>query len=326
MHLPGVVKVAGGLVALVGVGFTAERVLVGRLRRRTDPDVDPLLMPPSDTRPGEIGAHDGGKLHYLERGEGRPLVLLHGITLAARIWSPQLHQLAGSVDRPGFRVIAFDLRGHGDSSAGTDGYGLPVLARDLATVLTELDLRGAVVAGHSMGGMALMRFCADHPEVLQERVAALAFVATAASAPMPPFLLSRLEILGARLVDRLDDGRPVPSLRFSGNDASLVLCRLAFGKHPSAAAVEQVRACIEAMDPEASQRSGVGLLDHDVSETLPQVTQPAAIVVGRRDLLTPVAAARRIAQLLPHARFHVLPGAGHQLMQERPDELGAILR
>lgn len=319
-------KLAGGVAALIGLGFATEKVLARRLRRRTDPAVDPLLMPPADVASGEIAAHDGGKLHYLERGEGRPLVLLHGITLSARIWSPQMHQLAGSADRAGFRVIACDLRGHGNSSAGTDGYGLHVLARDLAAVLTELDLRDAIVVGHSMGGMALMTFCADHPDVLAERVTALCFVATAASAPLHPLVLSRLEILAARLVDRLDDGRPAPSFRFSGNDASLLLCRLAFGKLPSAAAVEQVRASIEAMDPEASQRSGIGILEHDVRETLPAVTVPAAIVVGRRDLLTPVAAARRIAKLMPHAEFHVLPDAGHQLMQERPAELGTILR
>ena len=58
-------------------------------------------------------------------------------------------------------------------------------------MLEELDLRGAIVVGHSMGGMTLMRFCADHPDVLEERVGGLAFVATAASTPMHPFLLSR---------------------------------------------------------------------------------------------------------------------------------------
>jgi pimeloyl-ACP methyl ester carboxylesterase len=264
-------------------------------------------------------------LHVIERGEGRPLVLLHGITLAASIWAPQLRQLAGTPGEPGFRVLAVDLRGHGGSTAGSDGYGLTVLARDLATVLEALDLRDAIVAGHSMGGMTLMRFCADHTDVMEERVAGLAFLATAASTPIHPYLLSRATSLGARLIDRLDRGDPLRQRR-SDNDLSLIMCRLAFGKRPSAAAVEQVRACVEAMDDDALGRSGVGLLDHDVRETLGSVTKPAVIMVGSRDLLTPVRAARGIAQLLPEATFRVFPQAGHQLMQERPAELAAELR
>ena len=112
--------------------------------------------------------------------------------------------------------------------------------------------------------------------------------------------------MGARLIDRLDRGDPLPR-RSADNDLSLVMCRLAFGKRPSAAAVEQVRACVEAMDDEALGRLGVGLLDHDVRETLGAVTKPALILAGSRDLLTPVRAARGIAELLPDATFRVLP-------------------
>ena len=71
---------------------------------------------------------------------------------------------------------------------------------------------------------------------------------------------------------------------------------------------------------------GVGLLDHDVRETLGSVTKPALILAGSRDVLTPVRAARSIAKLLPDATFRVFPEAGHQLMQERPDEVAEELR
>jgi pimeloyl-ACP methyl ester carboxylesterase len=324
-RVPPAVRVAIGAAAAVGAGLAIEKTLVTRMRRRADPVSDPLLVLPGDVRHRGIAAPDGGRLHVIERGEGRPLVLLHGITLAASIWAPQLHQLAGSDDAPGFRVIACDLRGHGGSTAGTAGYGLEVLGDDLATVLEELDLRGAIVVGHSMGGMTLMRFCADHPDVVEERVAGVAFLATAASTPLHPFLLSRATGLGARLIDRLDRGDPMPS-RAGDNDLSLIMCRLAFGKRPSAAAVEQVRACVDAMDDEALGRSGVGLLDHDVRESLGELKKPALILVGSRDLMTPVRAARGIARVLPDAELRVLPGAGHQLMQERPDEVADELR
>ncbi|MBX3287294.1 MAG: alpha/beta fold hydrolase, partial [Actinobacteria bacterium] len=90
------------------------------------PPVDDSLL---DLPPGVVHHHlptpDGGSIHAIELGSGRPLVLLHGVTLRADVWAPQFHQLA---DR--FRVVAVDLRGHGESTAGSAGYGIPRLAED----------------------------------------------------------------------------------------------------------------------------------------------------------------------------------------------------
>ena len=76
----------------------------------------------------------------VERGQGRPLVLLHGVTLQAEAWAPFLHLLGDQ-----FRVIAIDVRGHGLSNPGTEGIGRLRAADDLATLLEQLDLRDAIV-------------------------------------------------------------------------------------------------------------------------------------------------------------------------------------
>lgn len=307
--------------ALAGVGFAGERALARRVRNRKRSD-DHLLVPPTDVRHLTVPAHDGGSLHLLERGEGRPVLLVHGITLNAELWSPQLHELAGD-----FRVLSLDQRGHGRSVAGDDGYGMAQLGRDIATVLTRLDLRDALVVGHSMGGMAALNFAVDHPDVLRERVSGLGLVATAAARPVVPLLVPRATALGALIVERLDDGRSVRSFRFSGNDLSLFLIRTVFGKDPSAAAIEQVRASIEATDEEAIQRLLAGILhEHDTTERLGEVDVPAFVVVGSRDVLTPPMFARLMVENLPDAELHVLPQAGHQLMQERPDDIARLIR
>jgi len=303
------------------VAVAAERVAARRMRARLAPDTDRLLVPPDDVNHLTITTADGTELHLLERGAGRPVLLLHGITLNAELWSPLLHDLASDM-----RVLAVDLRGHGRSTGGDDGFGMGVLGRDLATVLTELDLRDAIVVGHSMGGMVTLTFAVEHPEVRRERVTGLGLVATAASRPFHPVLVPRMVALGGLIVERLDSGRSVPHYRFSGNDLSLMLCRLAFGKAPSAAAVEQVRASIEGTDETALQRSLVGIFDHDLDEHLSAVDVPAFVVVGSRDLLTPVPFARALAERLPDAELTILPQAGHQLMQERPQELIALIR
>ena len=100
-----------------------------------------------------------------------------------------------------------------------------------------------------------------------------------------------------------------------------------FGKDPSAAAIEQVRASIEATDEDAIQRLLAGILhEHDTTERLGDVDVPAFVVVGSRDVLTPPMFARLMVENLPDAELTVLPQAGHQLMQERPDDVARLIR
>lgn len=307
--------------ALVGAGFAAETAAARHLRSRRRSD-DDRLRPPGDVRHLTVPSHDGGSLHLLERGEGRPVLLVHGITLNAELWSPQMHELSSD-----FRVLSLDQRGHGRSTAGDEGYDMTVLGRDIATVLSRLDLRDTLVVGHSMGGMAALNFAVDHPDVLRERVSGLGLVATAAARPVVPLLAPWATALGALIVERLDEGKPVRSLRLSGNDVSLFLIRAVFGKAPSAAAIEQVRASIEGTDEDAVPRCLAAiLLDHDTTDRLGKVDVPAFVVVGSRDILTPPTFAREMVDNLPDAELTILPQAGHQLMQERPDEVARLIR
>ncbi|MGI8755520.1 MAG: alpha/beta fold hydrolase [Acidimicrobiales bacterium] len=288
---------------------------VGSRRRRTLVG-DELLDLPPDVVEHDLDTPDGGTIHALERGEGRPLVLLHGVTLRSDVWAPQFHLMA---DR--YRIVAADLRGHGRSQAGTDGYGLGPLAADVATLLEALDLHDAIVVGHSMGGMTLMEFCGDHPAVLAERVAGLVFLATAANAVVPPYAAGLLRAVLGRGQGRLDRGRPLPTRA----TVTTRMARLAFGDRPSAKAVGIVVEMGQSMAPEALVPSLTKLLDHDARQALRATHTPSLVVVGTRDLLTPVPAGRNLARQLPHADFVVLPRAGHQLMQERPNELAELI-
>lgn len=313
-----------GLVVAAGVGALGARVAVSRsaqaIRTRVDPQLDPLYDLPDDVVHHDVPAADGGSLHVLERGSGRPLLLIHGITLQARVWAPQMHLMA---DR--FRILAMDVRGHGASTAGSDGFGRRAAARDVATVLHHFDLHGAVVVGHSMGGMILMEFAGDFVGDLAERVAGLVFMDTAAYQIAPKPVLPLARALGRRVRARQEAGRPVPLRPVGDDDLSWVITRLAFGTRPPARAVDEVRRCGAEVPPSTSLPSGIDLLDHDARRALAATSTPSLVLVGSRDLLTPVYAARRIARFLPDARFEVLAGAGHQLMQERPFEVARLL-
>lgn len=284
--------------------------------RRRGPVGDDLFDLPDGVIHHELPAPDGGVIHAIEKGKGRPLVLLHGITLRADVWAPQFHQLT---DR--YRVIAVDLRGHGTSKAGMAGYGIGRLADDLAALLIGLDLHHAVVVGHSMGGMTVMQFCGAHPDVLAERVDGLVFVATRAHQVLPPYVASGARAVLARGQRMVSEGRPLPA-RAEVNDRA---ARLAFGDHPSKKAVHLVGEMGRSMAPEALVPSLAGLLEHDARVALRATETPSLVIVGTRDILTPVPSGRHLAHLLPRSEFVVLPRAGHQLMQERPDELAELL-
>jgi pimeloyl-ACP methyl ester carboxylesterase len=285
----------------------------GRGRPRLPDDLFDL---PDDVVHHHLPTPDGGSIHAVERGRGRPLVLLHGITLRHDVWAPQFHQLS---DR--YRVIAVDLRGHGESTPGSDGFGIGRLADDLATLLEALDLHDAVVVGHSMGGMTAMTFCGQHPEVLAARVAGLIFVATRAHQVLPPLVDAGARALVGRGGELLASGRELPAPR-AANER---LVRLAFGDQPHPRAVAAVADMGQAMVPEALVPSLAGLIEHDARVALRATETPSLVIVGTRDLLTPVPAGRHLAHLLPRSELVVLPRAGHQLMQERPAELAELI-
>lgn len=303
-------------------GFAVEQALMGRVWNRVDPFLEDDLAVPPDAIDRVLESYDGGRIHVTERGDGPPIVLLHGITLQTAVWHYQLADLA---DR--FRVVCVDWRGHGGSAAGRDGYGLDRLARDLATVLTELDLREAVVVGHSMGGMALMQFCADCEEVLDDRVAGLVFLSTSPGAFVPAMLEGAIRAWGER---RFSDGHltgrpPRLSYRMPPNDLSFLLARVAFGRRPSATHVDFVRAMIGLIPNESSIPSGFGLMYHDAREALRDTKTRSIVVVGSHDFLTPVFMARSIHRALPNGELRVVQGAGHHVMLERREELAELL-
>ena len=97
-----------------------------------------------------VGRENSGaiELHYEDHGTGKPVVLIHGWPLSGRSWEKQTPVLLDA----GYRVIAYDRRGFGDSSKPTFGYDYDTFASDLHTLITELDLHDATLVGFSMGG------------------------------------------------------------------------------------------------------------------------------------------------------------------------------
>src|SRR5579884_312235 len=189
-------RLAAGALLAAGVGAAAVTASAAASLRRWPSEADPArdedFSEPAGTVHRTLEASDGGRIHVVERGAGRPFLLIHGVTNSTEIWHYQLRDLVDA----GYRVVAMDVRGHGRSTAGTDEYSLAAMADDAYCVIGDLGLRDVVAAGHSMGGMILLQLVADHPELMADGVVtALALIATAAR----PVLGTGLPELTARL-------------------------------------------------------------------------------------------------------------------------------
>jgi pimeloyl-ACP methyl ester carboxylesterase len=327
MSAPKNVSITAGVSAgLVGLSYVAVKALAraDRKKHKINGDLTALasaaLAERENVRTTTISTLDGGSMFIREAGlvSNPPIVLLHGVTLAGSIWNSQLVELQDS-----FHVVAPDWRGHGQSVAGRNGFGLELLANDLATLLERLDLHNAIIVGHSMGGMALMHFCADFPLVLKQRVAALVFQSTAANRVASGPATAPLK-LGQFLAKQRPDvaGR----LAQVPGDLGYVSARLGFGKNPSPIWVEQTRILLDNMAPVPLAKSVLSLLSHDRLESLRFVTTPALVLVGSNDVVTPPKQSKDIADALPNAHLQIFGGAGHTLMLERSAELSNIFR
>jgi len=308
---------AGTLGSVAGLAYGVQRLAATRMRRAPDGDARRALDAPGyvDHR---LETHDRGTIYVVERGNelDPPIVLSHGVTLSVRTWFHQLEDLP----KEGFRAIAFDHRGHGRSVLGEEGHSLENLARDVKTVLEGLDLHGAVLVGHSLGGVAVQSFVTRFAEVAAERVAGIVLLSTLAYTPFG----SRSTRTKARL-ERISKRTPDAQWLWDAPNLGFLAARLGFGKNPRPSHVELVRTMMAECPPETRRDAPRVLVGLDLTRALPNVRIPTLVIGGTADVLTPPFEARRIAGLIPDARLELLRDGGHMLMLERTDELDRLI-
>jgi len=271
-----------------------------------------------------VPAADGVPLSVEIDGRGPvTVVLAHGWTLDATTWAP----VARSLDA---RVIRYDHRGHGRSAA-VDPASMTIdqLADDLAAVIAAVAPEGPLVlAGHSMGGMAIMALAERHPGVAA-RAQGIGLVATAAGGlgyplGLPPRVAAALArgehrvFASPRWAARPALGHPRvlgPGLRW-----------LLLGPHADAEARRITVAAVAGCRPGTISGFRPTLDGHERAAALAAFAHtPTVVLAGTRDRLTPVPMARRIAEALPAAQLTVFPGAGHMLPVERTAGVAARL-
>ena len=202
---------------------------------------------------------------------------------------------------------------------GHTGHSIDNLAEDVRSVLEGLDLRGAVLVGHSMGGMAVQAFAIRHPDIALERLSGIVLMSSAARA-----VTSDAHRLRGG-IDRLTVAVPTVGAIMRQHNLGLLIARLGFGDSPHPSHVEATRQMLAACPRETLRDASRAVLSLDLTAGLPSITLPTLVLVGTADVLTPPRDARQIATLIPGANLVELPGAGHMLMFERADEVDQLI-
>jgi pimeloyl-ACP methyl ester carboxylesterase len=285
----------------------------------------------------DVRSSDGTKIHTEVFGpdDGYPIVLAHGITCAIRVWANQITDLAGD-----YKVIAYDHRGHGRSGVPprrgrVSNYGLDFLAADLDAVLTATLAPGerAVIAGHSMGGIAISSWSQRYPQRVQECADAVALINTTTGdllrnvkfLPVPPPLVgSRVRAAGL-LLKRLGSA---PLLPGSVQQSRRFVAALAVGRDADPAIADFVFDLF-AETPPAGRGGWARVLVDSLGPkhiSLRNLTVPTLVIGSKYDRLLPIESSRRIAGDAPNLVSLVEMPGGHCAILEQPDEVNRLLR
>lgn len=306
------------------LGWCAERRWLDPARHRSPRPRSRGRGEPA--RSWALATGDGTRLHVEAHGpsDAPTIVLAHGWMMSLDFWDAQVADLAGR-----WRVVAYDQRGHGRSGQPPTGdWSIDALAGDLRAVLDAAvpDGERAVVAGHSMGAMALLALADADADAARARIAGSMLCSTGASD-----LLRHSAACGGNATLAAGARVAVPWLlgphgAMGANDLSaLVLRTLTLTPHTDPATIAAVRDTMVACPPRTRAGCARTIGRLDLSGAPARVPGPVLVLVGARDRLTPPRQSAALVAGRDDARLVVVPGIGHMVALEAPEVVAARL-
>ncbi|MFD4246490.1 alpha/beta fold hydrolase [Streptomyces sp. NPDC058525] len=350
---------AGAAIGVIASGAAAgvavERITVGRgMRRKARLALDAAGDYGSlRGTQGTCRAEDATELYYevdelpeeakrprsrLRRkpAPGATVVFCHGYCLAQDSWHFQRAALRGVV-----RTVYWDQRSHGRSARGlaqADGEPVTIeqLGRDLKAVLDAAAPEGPLIlVGHSMGGMTIMAFAEQFPELVRDRVVGVALVGTSSGrldevtyglpavglGAVRRLLPGVLKALGSQ-VELVEKGRRATADLFAG-----MIKLYSFGSRDVDPGVARfAERLIEATPIDVVAEFYPAFQTHDKTAALQRFADiPVIVVAGDKDMITPAGHSLAVKEALPSAELVVLESTGHLMMLERPETVTRLL-
>jgi non-heme chloroperoxidase len=264
-----------------------------------------------------IAMKDGTQLYYKDWGTGQPIVFSHGWPLTGDDWDAQMLFFG----QRGYRVIAHDRRGHGRSSQTWEGNEMDTYADDLAALFDALDLKSAIMVGHSTGGGEVARYLGRHGAARVSKAVLMSAV--------PPLMLRTEKNPGGLPVEVFDGIRAGVAGDRSQFYKELTLPFYGFNR-PGAKISDGLREkwWLQGMlgGVKAHYDCVKAFSETDFTEDLKKIEIPVLVMHGDDDQIVPIGAAGIMsAKILKHATLKVYPGFPHGMAATHTDRINADL-
>jgi non-heme chloroperoxidase len=266
-----------------------------------------------------VGAENSAPIdvYYEDHGSGQPVVLIHGFPLSTKAWEKQVPPLIAA----GYRTIAYDRRGFGNSSQPASGYDYDTFAGDLDMVMNELDLRDAILVGHSMGTGEITRYLSAYGSA---RVSKAVLIS-----PLPPFLLKtpdNPEGLDLSLFDGFKQAAIADHFAF---ETAFMNNFFNYDQTKGKQVSEETYRANWQLAVEASPIATVACIQAwltDFRADLPRIDVPILMIQGDADRVLPYpATAQRLQPMLPGSQLMTVPGAPHAICWTHADQVNQAM-
>lgn len=251
-------------------------------------------------------------LYYEDRGEGRPLILIHGWPLSGQAWSEQVPAFLNA----GFRVIDYDRRGFGRSDKPSNGYDYATFAEDLNEIITQLDLRDVTLIGFSMGGGEVASYISKYgTDRLHSAILASAvppYMAKTDDNPEGPLTKDAAGEMEKSLKDDRDGFFPEFANNFYSANGQLTVDQ---------SAVDEAITLSQQSDQKAALKSMEAFATTDFRDDLAKFDIPTLIIHGDADGIVPFEGSGKLAhEAISGSELVLISGGPHGVNVSNADE------
>jgi non-heme chloroperoxidase len=296
------------MVVLVVIIHFAARAQANKVKALSDTYSYEVLRKEPEGEEVFISNSDGTRIRAVSKGQGQTVVLAHGFMANIVEWNVIYQMLLDQ----GYRVIAFDQRGHGKTNIGSDGVGSRQMASDYNAVMEYFDVRDAVLVGHSMGGFLSIVYALTYPEAAKKRLKGLILFATMA---------------GIVAKDNPQNGVQIPMIksgiirRVLQSDTYGTLFGTTLMGTPEPAIIKAMTEVMVQQDTSKLTSILEAMAQEDYYGRLGEIDIPTVVICGTKDSTTPKWHSEALGTSIKGARSVVVEGKGHLMNWEAPQEL-----
>lgn len=262
---------------------------------------------------------EGIKLCYKLKGDGYPVVLIHGFA-KKEFWIGQIDALSKQ-----FKVVWFDNRGVGCSDRPDMSYTINMLVEDLKGLLDFLDIQNTHLIGHSLGSFIAQNFTLKYPEMVNK----LILLCTSPGLPdkkgVDIFKNNQMALYEARLADPIAGFYTKMKVRFTREFLKMMKANPKQKFHGIFSAEDLIASENEnPWTPQDIVNHSIALTDHNTFDVLPKIKHKSLIIAGEKDRLTPRISNEQVHEKLPNSELRIVSG-GHYFPLENAPEVNQII-